>query len=349
MNFKNELIDWYSVNKRSLPWRNTRNPYHIWLSEIILQQTQVKQGLPYYESFVKAYPTIFDLANASEQEVLKLWQGLGYYSRARNLHSTAKHIAFELKGVFPDNYKDLIKLKGIGDYTASAIASIAFNEVAAVVDGNVYRVLARYFGIDTPINSTAGIKAFKTLATSLIDRERPAVFNQAIMEFGATHCKPKNPYCMVCPLNDSCTALQKNLIDQLPVKLKKTKVTTKYFNFLVCVDKHKNTIIEKRIGKGIWQNLFQFPLIESNRSLSSEEFHYLDIQNSILKDIAFEHSLYNQDDIVHKLSHQHLHTKFWIIETDELPKEAISIHRLKSYPTPVLIGDFINTFNFNKL
>ncbi len=349
MDFTNKLTNWYSINKRNLPWRNTKNPYYIWLSEIILQQTQVKQGLPYYEAFVKTYPTIFDLANASEQEVLKLWQGLGYYSRARNLHTTAKHIAFELNGVFPDNYKDLKTLKGIGDYTASAIASIAFNEVAAVVDGNVYRVLSRYFGIDTPINSTAGIKEFKALASSLIDRERPATFNQAIMEFGATQCKPKNPYCIICPLNDGCVALRKNSINDLPVKLKKTKITTKYFNFLVCIDKNKNTMLEKRTGKGIWQNLYQFPLIESKKSLSANEFHQLDIQNSVINNIDFEHSLYNLEDKVHKLSHQHLHTKFWIIEIDELPKEAISIHQLKTYPTPVLINDFIEAFNFDKV
>ncbi|WP_426431640.1 A/G-specific adenine glycosylase [Winogradskyella sp. HB-48] len=349
MDFKNKLTNWYSNNKRDLPWRNTQNPYHIWLSEIILQQTQVKQGLPYYKAFIKHYPTVFELANASEQEVLKLWQGLGYYSRARNLHKTAKHVAFELNGNFPDNYKDLLKLKGVGDYTASAIASIAFNEVAAVVDGNVYRVLSRYFGIETPINSTAGIKEFKKLASSLIDKENPAMFNQAIMEFGATHCKPKNPYCIVCPLNESCVALQKNLIDSLPVKLKKTKVKTKFFNFLVCIDKNNKTILEKRTSKGIWQNLYQFPLLESHKSLSSEEFHLLDLEDSVLKNLKYDYSLYNEEDIIHKLSHQHLHTKFWIIEAEKLTAKAILTNEIKNYPVPVLISDFIESFNFNKL
>jgi len=245
MDFKRELIHWYSINKRDLPWRETKNPYYIWLSEIILQQTQVKQGLPYYEAFVKQYPSVFDLANASEEAVLKLWQGLGYYSRARNLHATAKHIAFNLNGKFPNNYKDLLTLKGVGDYTASAISSIAFNEVAAVVDGNVYRVLSRYFGIKTPINSTTGIKEFKSLASSLIDKKQPATFNQAIMEFGARQCKPKNPDCTTCPINRGCAALQKKLTDTLPVKLKKTKVSTKYFNFLVCIDANKNILFEK--------------------------------------------------------------------------------------------------------
>lgn len=348
MDFKNKLTNWYSNNKRDLPWRNTQNPYHIWLSEIILQQTQVKQGLPYYKAFIKQFPTVFDLANASEKAILKLWQGLGYYSRARNLHTTAKYIAFDLNGKFPNNYKDLLKLKGVGDYTASAIASIAFNEVAAVVDGNVYRVLSRHFGIETPINSTDGIKEFKKLASSLIDRRQPAVFNQAIMEFGATQCKPKNPYCIVCPLNESCVALQKNLIDVLPVKLKKTKIKTKFFNFLVCIDNNNNTILEKRTSKGIWQNLYQFPLIESNKSLSSEEFHLLNLKDSVLSDIVFDYYLYNTEDKIHKLSHQHLHTKFWIIETDNLLDNAISIKDIKTYPVPVLIGDFIESFNFNE-
>lgn len=346
MDFKNKLTYWYSINKRNLPWRKTKNPYYIWLSEIILQQTQVKQGLPYYEAFVKTYPTVFDLANASEQDVLKLWQGLGYYSRARNLHTAAKHIAFDLKGKFPDNYIDLLKLKGVGDYTASAIASIAFDEATAVVDGNVYRVLARYFGVEIPINSTAGIKTFKQLATSLIDKKQPATYNQAVMEFGAIQCKPKSPDCSICPLNVSCVALQKNLIDILPVKLKKTKVTDKYFNFLVCLDANKNILIEKRIGKGIWKNLYQFPLIESEKSLDSDEFHQLDLSDTFLKSNKFDYSLYNETDKVHKLSHQHLYTKFWIIEVNKLPDEAIPIKHLKEYPVPILISNFIEAFGF---
>ena len=349
MDFKNKLTHWYSIHKRELPWRQTKNPYYIWLSEIILQQTQVKQGLPYYDAFVKHYPTVFDLANATEEEVLKLWQGLGYYSRARNLHTTAKHVAFDLNGQFPNNYKDLIKLKGVGDYTASAIASIAFNEVAAVVDGNVYRVLSRYFGIDTPINSTAGIKEFKSLASSLIDKEQPANFNQAIMEFGAIQCKPKNPYCVICPLNKKCIALQKNLINSLPVKLKKTKIVIKYFNFLVCIDKNKTILLEKRTGKGIWQNLYQFPLIESEKSLMVDEFDHLNLDNTVLNSHPLDHYLYNETDIIHKLSHRHLYTKFWIIEVDQLPQQAISINALKKYPVPILISDFIDVFNFEAL
>jgi len=349
MNFKNKLTNWYSINKRELPWRATKNPYYIWLSEIILQQTQVKQGLPYYNAFVETYPTVYDLAKASEESVLKLWQGLGYYSRARNLHFTAKYIVNELNGKFPNTYKDLLKLKGVGDYTASAIASIAFNEVAAVVDGNVYRVLSRYFGIDTPINSTAGIKEFKVLASSLIDKNQPATYNQAIMEFGAKQCKPKSPDCNACPLEDSCFALQKGLVDTLPIKLKKTKVTIKYFNFIVFIDTNNKTMLEKRTKKGIWQNLYQFPLIESERSLKVSEFHLLNLKDTILKNKTFDYALYNQTDKIHKLSHQHLHTKFWIIELEHLPIEAIPIKDLRSYPSPVLISDFIEQFNFKGL
>lgn len=346
MDFKHKLISWYSINKRQLPWRETKNPYHIWLSEIILQQTQVKQGLPYYEQFITEYPTIFDLAEASETEVLKLWQGLGYYSRARNLHATAKYVVNELDGHFPDNYNALLKLKGVGDYTASAIASFAFNEVAAVVDGNVYRVLSRYFGIETPINSTLGIKEFKALAFSLIDKQQPATYNQAIMEFGALQCQPKNPNCTICPLKNGCVALQKKKVDVLPVKLKKTKVTTKYFNFLVFIDNYNQTLFEKRTKKGIWQNLYQFPLIESDKSLNAGEFDLLNLEHSILKTTQFDYSLYNEVDIVHKLSHQHLFTKFWIIEVETLPKEAIATSALTKYPAPVLISNFIDEFNF---
>ena len=218
MKFSNQLIYWYLQNDRDLPWRKTKNPYFIWLSEIMLQQTRVHQGLSYYITFTKEFPTVFDLAKASESKVLKLWQGLGYYSRARNLHHSAKYIAKDLDGKFPSTYEEIKKLKGVGDYTASAISSICFNESQAVVDGNVYRVLSRYFGIKTPINSSAGIKEFKELAQTLIDPKQPGSYNQAIMDFGALHCKPQNPLCETCPLNDSCIALAKKTIKQLPVK-----------------------------------------------------------------------------------------------------------------------------------
>lgn len=344
MNFNKTLTIWFSKHKRDMPWRNTKNPYYIWLSEIILQQTQIAQGQPYYDAFVSKYPTVFDLANAQESEVLKLWQGLGYYSRARNLHVSAKYVANECAGVFPNTYKDLLKLKGVGDYTASAIASICFNEPTAVVDGNVYRVLSRYFGIDTPINSTKGIKEFKTLATSLMDHQNPSDYNQAIMEFGALQCKPRNPDCFVCPLKMSCVALQKNQIDQLPVKLKKTKISTKYFNFIVMLSTDKKTVFQKRTHKGIWQNLYQFPLLESDQKLKIAEFKKHPFITSYFGEIPFEFSLFNTKDIVHKLSHQHLHTKFWIVEIDKLPQKGIPIADLKQYPTSILMSNFIDAF-----
>ena len=347
MQFKTILTNWYSVNKRDLPWRNTKNPYYIWLSEIIMQQTQVKQGLPYYEAFIKQYPTVFDLANAEEIQVLKLWQGLGYYSRARNLHYSAKQIAYDLNGIFPNTYSEILKLKGIGDYTASAIASICFNEATAVVDGNVYRVLSRYFGIDTPINSTTGTKEFKKLATTLIDADNPGDYNQALMEFGATQCKPKNPYCLVCPLNESCAALQKGLVKNLPVKLKKTKTVKKYFNFLVIVLDKNKTVFEKRDKKGIWQNLYQFPLIETEEELTEEKFRSNRKIQDYFENATFEFSLYNTETLVHKLSHQHLYTKFWIIEMKQLKKPSIPISEIKNYPVPIVIGNFVEEFDFD--
>ncbi len=346
MIFSKILIHWYSNNKRELPWRKTNVPYYIWLSEIILQQTQVNQGLPYYISFIEKFPSVFDLAKADESEVLKLWQGLGYYSRARNLHATAKYIAEELKGAFPGNYKDLLKLKGVGDYTASAIASICFNEATAVVDGNVYRVLSRYFGMSTPINSSKGTKEFKALAQELIDKKNPAEFNQAIMEFGATQCKPKNPDCGVCPFNKGCIAFNKSKISELPVKIKSAKAKKKYFNFLVFISEDGKTILEKREGKGIWQNLYQFPLIETNANVNADTLEPLIKELDLINGTPFELLLYNKDVVVHKLSHQHLYTKFWVINVNKLSKEGIPTEDIHNYAVPILIGNFIETFNF---
>src|SRR6478736_1262977 len=265
MIFSNILIKWYLQNKRDLPWRKTTDPYPIWLSEIMLQQTRVAQGMPYFLSFTTAFPTVFDLANASEEQVLKLWQGLGYYSRARNLHKTAQIVAFEMNGIFPDNYNDLLKLKGIGEYTAAAIASFSYNECVPVVDGNVFRVLSRYFDLETDIAQASAKKEFAALAFELMPKDNPAQFNQAIMEFGALQCVPKNPNCAECVFNDSCLALQKKKVNQLPVKLKKTKVRNRYFNYIIGIDEKENTIIQKRTAKGIWHNLYEFPLIETEQ------------------------------------------------------------------------------------
>ncbi len=346
MQFSEILKKWYTNNKRNLPWRSTINPYKIWLSEIILQQTQVAQGLPYYKAFVAHYPTVFDLANAQEEQILKLWQGLGYYSRARNLHSTAKYIVSELNGIFPNNYSDLLKLKGVGDYTASAIASICFNQCTAVVDGNVYRVLSRYFGVEIPINTSKGVKTFKALAQELIDCKDPAIFNQAIMEFGAIQCTPKNPDCSKCPLQESCLALKNKKIEYLPVKLKTLKIKKRYFNFLVIISNHDTIVLEKRKGQGIWQNLYQFPLIETKKNADIESIRRNIKAHVLLQGKAFNLSLYNQQDIIHKLSHQHLYTKFWIVNTTCFIDTAIPISKINNYAVPVLINNFIKAFNF---
>ncbi len=348
MEFSKKLITWYLQNKRSMPWRETKDPYRIWLSEIILQQTRVAQGLPYYLSFTKTFSSVFELANAREEEVLKLWQGLGYYSRARNLHTTAKYIANDLNGVFPDNYKDLLNLKGVGDYTASAIASICYNEVTPVVDGNVYRVLSRYFGINTPINSTDGVKEFKKLAIELIDHKNPADYNQAIMEFGALQCKPKNPYCIVCPLNDSCEGLKQGIVEKLPVKLKKIKIKKRYFNYLVFIINGKQTVIKQRTDNGIWKGLYEFPLIEAEENNIDAIISH-DILRDMINEAKYEITSFKDKPIVHKLSHQHLYTRFYIIKLDTMPKmhgnqKVVNFKDIHNYPVPILLGNFIDSF-----
>ncbi len=343
MSFSQKVLHWYQEHKRELPWRNTKDPYKIWLSEIILQQTRVVQGTPYYHKFLEAFPTVFDLANAEEEQVLKLWQGLGYYSRARNLHATSKIVVSEYNGKFPDTYEGLKSLKGVGDYTASAIASISFGIPEPVVDGNVYRVLARYFGVDTPINSTQGIKYFKALAREVMNRENIRDYNQGIMEFGAIQCAPKKPYCLLCPLNDGCVALKENRVTELPVKLNKTKVKQRYFNYLVLLDPKKKTRLEQRKGKGIWQNLYQFPLVESEKPVDGEQL------NEQIQSLNIQHeiktvNLFNEEPLVHKLSHQHLHTRFWILELLTELDNGVSWDETHKFPVPVLIADFIKTF-----
>lgn len=343
MVFSNTLTHWYLQNKRELPWRKSRDPYFIWLSEVMLQQTRVAQGLSYYLKFTTTFPTVFDLAKADESTVLKMWQGLGYYSRARNLHAAAKHIAFELNGEFPTSYLEIIKLKGIGDYTASAIASICFDEPTAVVDGNVYRVLSRYFGIYTSTNSSSGIKEFKSLAQSLIDVSQPGNFNQAIMDFGALHCKPQNPLCESCPFADSCVAFEKKLTKVLPIKDKKIKVKKRYFNFLVIQTVDDKTILSERKGNGIWQGLYQFPLIETTQNISGEAL----ISNEEFISLFPEKSsilLFNKKEIVHKLSHQHLYTQFWIVRPKTAFEANIDWADVENYPVPVLIANFLKDF-----
>lgn len=343
MSFSKKILDWYALNKRELPWRGAKNPYLIWLSEIMLQQTRVAQGTPYYLKFAERFPTVKDLAVASEEEVLKLWQGLGYYSRARNLHATAKVVAFDLDNRFPQTYKGLMKLKGVGDYTASAIASICFDEPKAVVDGNVFRVLARYFGVEKPINSVEGAKYFRELAAEVMDTRNIRDYNQGVMEFGSLQCAPKNPDCVGCPLNESCVALQKNLVGRLPVKINKTRIRKRYFNYLVVLNEKDETYLQQRKGKGIWQNLWEFPLFESESEIGKNDIRKKMKELTGVKE-SRSLSLYNEKEIIHKLSHQHLHTRFWIIKTNEELPGSVTMTSLENYPVPVLIADFIKGF-----
>jgi A/G-specific adenine glycosylase len=341
MVFSKVLIGWYLKNKRELPWRLTSDPYHIWLSEIMLQQTRIEQGLPYYLRFSKAFPTVFDLAAAPLEKVLKLWQGLGYYSRARNLHESAKYIAEELNGIFPKSYKELKKLKGVGDYTAAAVASICYSEPVAVVDGNVYRVLARFFDVETPINSTAGIKEFKILATELLEKKDPSNYNQALMEFGALQCKPRNPLCATCPLSSGCLALQRKKIQELPVKLKKGKIKKRYFNYLVVYSDENKTLLQQRTGKGIWHGLYEFPLIETKKPVGKDDFLPEGEISKILGSQEFSFHLHNDKPVVHKLSHQHIYAHFWWVKAEKVGGKGISLNRVKDYPVPVLIANFL--------
>lgn len=343
MNFSKILTTWYLENKRDLPWRKTTNPYHIWLSEIMLQQTRVAQGMPYYISFTKAFPTVFDLANATEEQVLKLWQGLGYYSRARNLHTTAKHIANDLNGVFPADYKNLLKLKGVGEYTAAAIASFSYNEAVPVVDGNVYRVLSRYFNVETDIASAKAKNEFTLLAQEVILKKDPALFNQAIMEFGALQCVPKSPNCTECVLNNSCAAFSLKKVSELPVKTKKLKVRNRFLNYLFILDTENKTRINQRTSKGIWHNLYEFPLVETENPASDEavlEFiaaHFEGVSNITSME---------SDAVIHKLSHQHLHIKFWKINQNTIFENGLDFESLNKFPFPIVLHNFIENNKF---
>ena len=349
MEFSNSLVKWYLLNKRDLPWRNTVNPYPIWLSEIMLQQTRVAQGLPYYMAFMEAFPTVFDLANAEEEQVLKLWQGLGYYSRARNLHATAKHIATSLNGNFPSNYKELLQLKGVGEYTAAAIASFAYNEPVAVVDGNVFRVLSRYFNMDNDISDGKTKKEFQILAQQLLPNDKAALFNQAIMEFGALQCVPKNPDCANCIFSSSCAGLQHKKVNILPVKSKKTKVTNKFFNYLILKDIQGNFIVQKREGKGIWENLYEFPLIETEELVSEIDFMNQLKATKFYNQLPADIILLNTEVIQHKLSHQNLHIQFYILNFNQKIKEAKSLSEIQKLPFPIVIHNFMQTHCFNSL
>ena len=340
MEFSDKLIDWYQGKKRDLPWRHTNDAYKVWLSEVILQQTRVAQGLSYYLKFERVFPTVFDLAAAPEELILKNWQGLGYYSRARNMHSTAKQIVDDFDGKFPSSYDELILLKGIGDYTASAIASFCFGKKHAVVDGNVFRVLSRVFGIDTPIDSTIGKKNFKMLAEELICSDRPAIFNQAIMEFGALQCTPKSPDCTSCPLNNTCVAYSLNQVNDLPKKSKKVKKRNRYFEYLVILTPD-NTIIQQRKEKDIWAKLFEFPLIEYSEA-PDPELVLADIGQFLKMDFSV---VQKSMPIKHLLSHQNLFVRFWQLELEDPPCNdgfiKVEMHELEQFAFPKVVDNYL--------
>lgn len=350
------LERWYEVHKRDLPWRHTRDPYRIWLSEIILQQTRVVQGKPYYERFVEAYPTVADMARADERELLRLWQGLGYYSRARNLHQTARYVTLQLEGKFPSTYHELLKMKGIGAYTAAAIASFAFGERVPVVDGNVYRVLARVFGITDDITTTAARKTFAGLASRLIQTaDDPATYNQAIMEFGAIHCTPVAPDCLLCPLQQACVAYQTGRQYLLPVKAKKAPVRERFFEYLVFRHEGKFAMRE-RSARDIWQNLYDFYLVETSGPPSPsilagdlESFwQKLSLPEPVLKAVSQGTLGAPSTEATQLLSHQRIRAQFYLID---LPEEAIALlpsdlhwfdgEGVSQLPKPVLITNYL--------
>ncbi len=296
-----QITEWYRLNARTLPWRETKNAYFIWLSEVILQQTRVDQGMNYYLSFVSHFPTVEQLATADEEQVLKLWQGLGYYSRARNLHKTAKQVTEEFGGQFPASYEALLSLKGVGPYTAAAIASFAFDLPHAVVDGNVYRILSRYFGIDLPIDSTEGKKAFQQLASGLIPAGDPALFNQAVMEFGAMQCTPANPECETCVLLETCASGKSGLWKERPVKSKKTAVRDRFFHYFH-IEHEGKIAVKKRVDKDVWQHLYEFPMIETlSAELTESDLEQLLLQNRNFATVSSSK---------HVLSHQRIYATF---------------------------------------
>ncbi|MDU1904396.1 MAG: A/G-specific adenine glycosylase [Dysgonomonas sp.] len=347
------LTEWYKVNKRELPWRETKDPYLIWISEIILQQTRVVQGYDYYIKFTKAFPDVKSLANAHEDEVLKLWQGLGYYSRARNLHAAAKMIISDYNGVFPSDYNNILSLKGIGEYTAAAIGSFAFSLPYAVVDGNVFRFLSRFFAIDTPINTTQGKKIFTELANELLDQNNPGDHNQAIMEFGALQCVPVSPGCSVCPLSDKCLAYAKNEVSMYPVKEGKTKVKERFFNYLDirCGD---FLYLNKRTGNDIWKNLYELPLIETAERLSFEQLQDMDEFKALVGNIEKASLKSTYFSLKHVLSHRIIYANFYQIEIDDdtLMKEKyqkINAEDLDSYAISRLVDRYFESINRNDL
>jgi A/G-specific adenine glycosylase len=345
--FTQVIYNWYLNKRRDLPWRETKDPYKIWISEIILQQTRVAQGINYYNRFIEEFPAVFDLANATEDTVLKLWQGLGYYTRARNLHFTAKYIVNNYNGVFPNDFKTILSLKGIGNYTAAAIASIAFDLPHAAVDGNIYRVLSRYYGISTPIDAEPGRTEIQKIATDLITANNPGLHNQAFMEFGALQCVPKSPDCNSCPVLTNCYAANYNLTDQLPVKSKKIKQTTRYFYYYF-IESKDSILLEKRTGNDIWRNLHQFPMVESEKELSDLEIFNLEMPFLTGKKVNIKSV---SSTVKHILTHQTIFARFIHVETDFNNFNHSNIIRVNKkdiykFAVPKLLEQYLKKLNY---
>ncbi len=342
--FRKALLYWYKPDARPMPWKGESNPYLIWLSEIILQQTRVEQGWDYYLKFKNKYPTVFDLARVSQDELLKDWQGLGYYSRANNLHQAAKYIVEHYNGKFPDNYKDILALKGVGTYTAAAIASFAYQLPYAVVDGNVIRIWSRYEGVEIPTDTKDGKRRIQELAEQGLDRENPGIYNQAIMDFGATVCKPKNPFCKNCPLQINCKAFSMGKVEELPIKSKKIKRKKRYFNYLI-IKKNTYLFLEKRNDKDIWKNLYQFPLIETREVVEDENINDFELKIKML--VNANYNLINKTSIsIQKLTHRDIITRFFMIELSDdnyLANRYLKIEKeaLKNFAFPKIIQNFI--------
>lgn len=350
--FSKELIGWYMTNHRALPWRSTRDPYRIWLSEIILQQTRVEQGLPYFEAFVEAFPSVHDLAAAPEDKVLRLWQGLGYYNRARNMMEAARYISQELGGQFPSTAAELQQLKGIGEYTAAAVASFAYGEAIPVLDGNVIRVLSRFLGFEGDVSKRSNLQELRKWALELLDTSRPAIHNQAMMELGALVCKPKKPDCANCPVNWGCEALKLGLQERFPVKYNKTKVRPRYLNYLIFESPEGTIYVQKRGTEGIWRGLYEFYLWESDQVAVSDDELLREIRNHHPQ-ISIRNWKRWPEQYKHQLSHQLLFLNFILIEIDFMfPSESLSATGIwieqkdfEELPKPIILQKFLTNLN----
>ncbi len=345
------LINWYKVHKRDLPWRESRDPYIIWISEIILQQTRVAQGLEYFLRFTERFPDVRSLAMAEEAEVLKLWQGLGYYSRARNLQAAARDIMARFAGEFPVAHADVLSLKGIGEYTAAAIVSFVRDEPYPVVDGNVYRVLSRLFAMDTPIDSTQGKKLFYQLAGEVMDKRQAGLYNQAVMEFGALQCVPQQPDCTACPLADRCQAYAAGNVQAYPVKQHKTKTRNRYFHYFYIIYKGQ-TWLRRRTGKDIWTGLYEFPLIETGEPQDFAGLQQTDAFRTLFAGAGDLHIWQATEAVKHVLSHQVLYARFYQVEVEAVPPAltaytAVGCAGLALYPVPVLIHKVLDKMDFS--